>query len=130
MESVLVISGDPQLVQTLGEYLTELQQTWAWLTPDQVSPYRHPPATAVCVDVKDADALALVRKVAHLWPQVSRVILGPRDTWLALAMLYQGACAYLPRTGFNLAQVQAALRRGSQCHCLSQASPCTCTARG
>ncbi|MEN9273845.1 MAG: ATP-binding protein [Gloeomargarita sp. DG02_4_bins_56] len=111
MEQVLLVSADPQLVKQLGIYLAE--QGWAWepLAPEQVSPHLCPVAPMVWVDLGDAGELELEQRVAQVWPELPRLVLGPRDTALAVAMLHQGACAYLPRQGFTLPQVQAALQR-------------------
>ncbi len=111
MERALLVSADPRLTQELSHYLA--QEGWAWncLSPAQLAPHICPMACMVWVDVGDHGTTELAQRVAQMWPELPRLVLGPRDTALAMAMLHQGACAYLPRQNLTLTQVQAALQR-------------------
>lgn len=111
MERVLLVSADPQLAKELGIYIS--QQGWAWecLSPEQVCPHTCPLAQMVWVDLGEAGEIQRQQQVAQIWPELPHLVLGPRDTSLAMAMLHKGACAYLPRQNLTLAQVQAALKR-------------------
>ncbi|APB35000.1 two-component hybrid sensor and regulator histidine kinase [Gloeomargarita lithophora Alchichica-D10] len=111
MERVLVVSTDPQLAKELGMYLAQLGWAWECFSPEQVCPHTCSPAQMVWVDLGETGVTALGQQVAQLWPELPRLVLGPRDTSLAMAMLHQGACAYMPRENLTLTQVQAALQR-------------------
>lgn len=111
MASFLIVSLDSELVQLLGGLLSQAGQMWTWLTPEQLLPQNHPPVAAIWVDIGNGEGLPVARQVAQIWPYISRITVGPRDTALAMALLHQGCCAYVPRDHLTLDRVQSVIRR-------------------
>ncbi|MEN9216878.1 MAG: PAS domain-containing protein, partial [Gloeomargarita sp. HHBFW_bins_162] len=111
MERVLLVSADPQLTKKLGTMLAELGWAWEGVLPEQVQPHHYPLVQMVWVDVGEAGDMDLEQRVAQVWPELPRLVLGPRSTSLAMAMLHRGVAAYVPRNDFALAQVRSALQR-------------------
>jgi len=111
MERVLLVSADPQLVEELGQYLTQLGVEWDCLIPDQVMPQTCPLAPMVWVDLGETGEIQRQQRVVQVWQGLPHCVLGPRDSALAITSLHRGAYAYLPRQDMTLERVQGVLQR-------------------